>query len=88
MNSIPNVEALLKAPVGNPDVVGLLERVLADAREGKVAAIAMVFSGGPGSMNAVAAGGCQAELFMGCSAIQQSILQNVGRHAPKVLRPM
>lgn len=88
MNNIPNVEALLKVPVGNPDVVGLLERVLADARAGRVVAVAIVFSGGPGSMQAGAAGGHPAELFMGCSAIQNMLLASVQGNGPKVLRPM
>lgn len=89
MNGIPNVEALLRAPVGNPEVIGLLENVLAEARAGRVAAVAMVVSAGPGNMNAVAAGGCQAELFMGCSAIQGALLKSVQGGPPsKLLRPV
>lgn len=88
MNSIPNVEALLKAPIGNPDVIGLLERVLVDARAGRVVAVALVFSGGPGSMQAGSAGGHPAELYMGCAALQNMILQSVQGNGPKVLRPV
>jgi hypothetical protein len=89
MNGIPNVEALLRPQLGNPDVIALLERVLAEARAGRVAGLAVAFSAGPGNMNASAAGGCQAELFMGCSAIQGALLGSVAGGAPsKVLRPV
>lgn len=87
MNSIPNVEALLKAPLGNPEVIALLEKVLADAKAGRVMAVAIVFSAGPGSMNAGAAGGHPAELFMGCAALQNMLLASVQGGPSKVLRP-
>lgn len=87
MNGIPNVEALLKVPMGNPEVVGLLERLLADARAGRIAGIAVVASAGPGNMGATAAGGCQAELFMGCAAIQNMLLASTQGGGSKVLRP-
>ena len=80
-------EVLHGVSVGNPDVIRLLEQVLADARAGRIVGVALAFTAGPGSMSAAAAGGHHPELYMGCDAIKGQLLQNSQRRPSPILTP-
>jgi len=62
------------APVGDPNVIRLLESALADARAGRVAAVGLVVVGGPHKVAAVAAGGLMMELHTGAAKLTADLM--------------
>lgn len=74
MNGVPAKQLEEKGPTydkDQQDAINAIEKLLEDAREGKVRAVAFVAVGGPMAFNTSFAGAYHAEQFFGAKLIQQ-----------------
>lgn len=80
--------ALAAVRLGNPEVIAMLEQALGEAREGRVAGVAMVLVAGPSISVKTAGDGAQA-LSVGCAQLHRMLLDNVfqPRRGPGLLVP-
>lgn len=80
----------LAIPVGNPEVIGLLEKLLADARSGALTGVAVVSSGPNGSLNALTVGMNPAALHLGAGILagQAMTMATSPQGRPGILRPV
>lgn len=87
MDELPNAWQLLKGPVGHPDVIGVLEKMLVEARAGRVVGVAIVAVGGGGEMQAVTSGAAApVALYTGCGLLQQQVLASMTQRPSPILR--
>jgi len=81
------VEGLPK-PVGNPEIIKVLEQALEMARLGQVVGISIIMATGPETVQLASAGGFVPALVMGMEQLKRMLLDNV--FAPKkspIIRP-
>jgi hypothetical protein len=82
---------LPKMAIINP-VVDLLEKVLADARAGKWAAVAVICANQQGAVLTAYAGDRRGDLHLGSALLSNGLLAEIANPkqtvAPKILRPM
>lgn len=83
----PAVVMPMNGPLSNPEVVGALERLLADARAGKILSIGVVIVPGPGGITCMATNGCAAELYTGCGMLQSGLMAAMSGKPSSILRP-
>jgi hypothetical protein len=55
------------------DVVNMLEKMTAMARDGKMMSVALIFSAAPGNVNLAATMACMTDLFVGASLLQDQL---------------
>jgi hypothetical protein len=89
MNDAQIDRVIESLPMGNPQVIQLLEAMLSEARAGRISGV-VVIKAHAGQMQAATAGAITADLYVGCDLIKDSIKQQmVGRGARGgILRPM
>lgn len=67
-------ELMNGAPVGNPDVIRVLEEALGRARSGQVAGVAIIAAMGPEGLTMTCGGGNVITLSAGCAQMQRQLL--------------
>lgn len=83
MNEAIKIGERFPGPVGNPEVIALLEQMLAAAAVGEIMGVAVITSAGPGNSQAKAGGGFFGELFLGCALMQDAIKEHAKGVAKK-----
>ena len=78
----------LPKPVGNPEVIRVLETALSSARAGEVHGVALVMAQGPENVNIASAGGFAGSMVMGLEQLKRMLLDNLfSQKRSPILRP-
>lgn len=88
LNGLPADVPLTMAPIGNPDVIRLLEQVLQEAKAGRLAAVALVTVAGPGRVGMSWAGGMASEVNLGVDHLKDAVLSSTKPQRSNILRPV
>lgn len=74
-------------PVGQNEVVAALDAALGEARAGRLLAIGLVKTYGPGQVMSVNAGPALAETYLGCGLLQGAVLNSMMQKPSPIVRP-
>jgi hypothetical protein len=78
MNGSEAVLPKLNIPLGHPEVIQVLERLLADARSGRLAGVGVVAIEGSGNLSAIIAGSAALPVvYTGAGMLQASAMQRM-----------
>lgn len=88
LNGLPADAPLNLAPIGNPDVIRLLEQVLQEARAGRLAAVALVTVQGPGRVGMSWAGGQAVEVNLGLDHLKDQVISSTKPQRSSIVRPV
>jgi len=69
-----NIAEIAKGPIGNPDVIKVLEQALVAARAGQMAGVVIIAAQGAEQLNLVCAGGFALTMASGCAQMQRQLL--------------
>lgn len=75
MGELPsNISEMVKGPIGHPDVVRVLEAMLAQAKAGSMVGVVVIAAVGPENIALNVAGACPVTLAGGCAQMQRMLL--------------
>lgn len=86
MNGFAGMPSGLHVPLGNPEVIGFLERMLVEAKAGKLVAVGVVMVEGGGRANAGCAGGHLFEVNFGADMLKALVLGAAAGQRSKIVR--
>jgi hypothetical protein len=76
----------LSLSMAQQQVVDLLGALLADAQNGKISGVAVIFTAGPQHFMCISRGNGPTELYTGCGAMQRDLINIMTQKPSSILR--